>query len=98
MKREHLLAVVEKAVGKTMRNLVVAHPDALPGHLAQSIEKRLIGMLGAELLLAMGHQPGTKLRAPGEGYRPSQAVRGMARRLASEDPVTRDPGPGAEAP
>lgn len=75
MKREHVLAVVERAVGRAMHNLVQSHPEALSGHLAQSLEKRLIGMLGAELLLAMGHQPSTKLRASGERYRPSPAVR-----------------------
>jgi hypothetical protein len=58
---------------------VEAHPDALRGHLAQSIEKHLIGMLGAELLLAMGHRPGARLRASSDGYKPSRDVRQMQR-------------------
>lgn len=62
MKREHLLAVVEKAVGRAMNNLIQAQPAALGGHVAQSLEKRLIGILGAELLAAMGHEHNTKLR------------------------------------
>lgn len=79
MKREHLLAEVEKAVGRAMQNLMHAHPEALQGYMAQSLEKRLIGVRGAELLLAMGHQPPIKLRGLGEGYRPSQAARRMQR-------------------
>lgn len=75
MKREHLLAVVEKAVGRAMKDMIQARPKALRGHVAQSIEKRLVGCVGAELLLAMGHPSKTKLRAPGEHYRPSQEVR-----------------------
>jgi hypothetical protein len=79
MKREHLLVVVEKAVGRAMSDLVRAHPDALQGDLARSIEKRLIGRLGSEMLRAMGHQSTTKLRALGEGYTPSRAVRNLVR-------------------
>ena len=79
MKREHLLAIVEKAVGRGMRDLVHAHPQALQGYVARSIEKRLIGMLGSEMLRAMGHPPDTGLRAPGECYKPSQAAREMQR-------------------
>ena len=79
MKREHLLANVEKAVGRAMRDLVRAHPQALQGYVARSIEKRLIGMLGSEMLRAMGHPPDTGLRAPGECYKPSQAAREMQR-------------------
>ena len=75
MKREQLLVVVEKAVERTMRNLMQSHPEALQGDLARSIEKRQIGMFGSELLLAMGHKPGTKLRALGDEYKPSKPVR-----------------------
>ena len=82
MKRKHLLAIVEKAVGRAMRDLVQAHPEALQGHMAGGIEKRLIGVLGSEMLRAMGHEPHTKLRASGEDYKPSQAVRDLARRSA----------------
>ncbi len=79
MKRENLLAIVEKAVGRAMRDLVYAHPQALQGYVARSIEKRLIGMLGSEMLRAMGHPSDTGLRAPGECYTPSQAAREMQR-------------------
>jgi hypothetical protein len=77
MKRENLLAIVEKAVGRAMRDLAYAHPQALQGYVAQSIEKRLIGALGSKMLRAAGHPPDTRLRAPGEHYRPSQASRAM---------------------
>ena len=66
MKREHLLAVVEQAVGRAIMSLTQAHPKALRGHIAQSLEKRLIGALGAGLLRAMGYPGETQLRAPGE--------------------------------
>jgi hypothetical protein len=79
MKRESLLALVEKAVGRAMRDLANAHPLALQGYVAQSIEKRLIGVLGSEMLRAAGHPPDTRLRAPGEHYSPSQAAREMQR-------------------
>jgi hypothetical protein len=49
------------------------------GYVAQSIEKRLIGVLGSEMLRAAGHPPDTRLRAPGAHYRPSQAAREMQR-------------------
>jgi hypothetical protein len=77
MKRLHLLIVVEKTVGRAMRDLVQAHLRNIQGHVARSIEKRLIGVLGSEMLRAMGHQPEMKLRASGEGYKPSHAVRQM---------------------
>ena len=54
MKRENLLTIVEKAVGRAMRDLADAHPQALQGYVAQSIEKRLIGVLGSEMLRAVG--------------------------------------------
>jgi hypothetical protein len=79
MKRKHLLAIVEKAVGRAMQDLASAHPQALQRYVAQSIEKRLIGALGSEMLQAVGHPPGTKLRALGERYKPSQAAREMQR-------------------
>jgi len=74
-----LLAVVERAVGRAIQNLVQDHPEALQGHVAAARRSGLIGMLTAELLLAMGHQPPVKLRAPGERYSPSPAARRMQR-------------------
>jgi hypothetical protein len=79
LKRENLLATVEKAVARAKRDLANAHPQALQGFVAQSIEKRLIGVLGSEMLRAVGHPPDIRLRAPGEHYRPSQAAREMQR-------------------
>jgi hypothetical protein len=79
MKRKHLLAIIEKAVGRAMRDLAYAHPQALQGYLEQSIEKRLIGALGSEMLRAVGHPTDARLRAPGERYKPSQAAREMQR-------------------
>ncbi len=79
MTRKELLAVVEKAVGRAMNDLIDAHPTALRGYRAQSLEKRLIGTLGSEMLQAMGHPPETRLRVPGECYRPSEAARAMQR-------------------
>ena len=69
MKRKDLLAIVEKAVGRAMQDLAYAHPQALQGYVAQSIEKRLIGALGSEMLRAVGHAPDTRLREPGSGPR-----------------------------
>ena len=79
MKRKDLLAIVEKAVGRAMQDLAYAHPQALQGYVAQSIEKRLIGALGSEMLRAVEHPPDTRLRVPGERYKPSQAARDMQR-------------------
>jgi hypothetical protein len=77
MKRENSLTIVEKAVGRAMRDLAYAQPQALQGYEAQSIEKRLVGVLGSEMLRAAGQPPETRLRAPGEHYRPSRASRAM---------------------
>ena len=88
MKREHLLDIIEKAVARAMTDLVQAHPEALRGYVAQSIEKRLVGVLGHEMLRAMGHQPDTKLRARGEHYKPSQTVRNMEREARRPAGVT----------
>jgi hypothetical protein len=85
MKREHLLRAVEAAVGRAMAVLAKAHPDALQGHRAQSLEKRLIGMLSVEMLRVMGHQSDSKLRLPGERYKPSCTAREMQRRADLEE-------------
>ena len=73
MKREHLLAVVEKAVERTMKDMLQSHPETPQGDLARSIEKRLSGMLGSKSLLAMGHKPGTKLRGAWRGVQNVQS-------------------------
>ena len=38
MKRKHLLAIVEKAVGRAMQDLAYAHPQALQGYVAFSYD------------------------------------------------------------
>jgi hypothetical protein len=92
MKREDLLIVIESAVARAMHDVVQAHSAALHGYRAQSLEKRLIGALGSEMLRAMGHPTGTKLRAPGERYRPSRAACAMQRLqdLAARPPQQHD--------
>ena len=60
MKRATVFAVAEAAYKRAVQNLLVAHPDAIDPHFVRSLEKRLTGLLYAELLRKMGHPPEPK--------------------------------------